>query len=454
MLIIIKTYFTLDKQVQEMKLQQLHQKVEQCQGELFTIIKGKFTNLHDELKNICKKRERKIENMTLEIQRKEIKINKLSVIIQSKDSIIQEKAEVIASRDSKIEKVLSVLRSEKVEIKKLAGELQSKEHEVQEKEEIIAKMDKELQSNKLELQENAIKIEDLEEQLDSIKKRETWLQLTRCQDWVAPWKIDRSEICKIPKKQIGNGAWGVVYSATFRGEAVAIKEPHSRIVFDVAGTIDMIKREISIMAHIQHPNLVRFIGAVVDQRVDDRKDIPIIVLELLDMDLRVAYTKISLDKKTMLSIFCDVAYALHYLHEQREPIIHRDISAPNILLRTLPNGSYRAKVSDLGSANLVSKSKTVGAGAIIYTAPEMYPQDIYSLPLPQTTKVDVFSFGILLLEVASKSIPLSEKRHKFLEDLKVKWKMVYNLTKQCAESSPLNRPTMRVVLNILHQINH
>ena len=237
------------------------------------------------------------------------------------------------------------------------------------------------------MQENVIKIEDLEGQLDSLKKHKPWLLLTRCQDWVVPWKIDRSVIRKIRKKQIGEGSWGIVNSGTFHGEAVAIKEPHPPVVFDVKGTIDMIKREISIMAHIQHPNLVQFIGAVVDKRVDDREDAPIIVLELLDMDLRAAYTEVSLDKKTMLSIFSDVAYALHYLHEQREPIIHRDISAINVLLKKLPNSSYRAKVSDFGSANLMDQSKTAGAGAIVYSAPEMFPQDISSAPPPQTTKL-------------------------------------------------------------------
>ena len=444
---------TLDKQVQEMKLQQLHQKVGQCQEEMFTVLRDLFTNHQDKLKSICENREREIENMALEIRKKEIEIKELSVIIQSKDSIIQENAEIIASKDSKIKKVLSVLQSEEVEIKKLAGELQSNKHEVQEKKEIIVTIDKELQNYKHELQKNAIKIEDLEGQLDSIKKHEPWLQLTRCQDWIAPWKIDRSEIRKIRKKEIGRGGWGVVYSATFRGERVAIKEPHRLVVFDVAGSIDMIKREISIMAHIQHPNLVRFIGAVVDKHVDDREDAPIIILELLDMNLRAACTEVSLNKNTMLSIFCDVAYALHYLHEQREPIIHRDISAPNVLLKKLPNSSYRAKVSDFGSANLMDQSKTAGAGAYVYSAPEMFPQqDISSAPPPQTTKVDIFSYGILLLEVVSKDLPVPEKRYIFLQDLKKKWERIHTLTIHCTNVSPADRPAMSDVLNILHQI--
>ena len=433
--------------------------------------------------------ERQIENMAHEIQRKEIEINKLSVIIQSKDCEIQENTEVIASRESDINqchelnvKLAGDLQNSKNEVREkeemiatmdrelqnskfelqekaikigdLERDLQNSKNEVREKKEITATMDRELQDNKLELQEKAIKIEDLKGQLDSIKNDKPWLQLNRCQDWVAPWKIDRSEIRKILKKEIGRGAWGVVYSAAFRGERVAIKEPHPAIVFNGSNTVDLMKREISIMAHIQHPNLVRFIGAVVDKHVDDRRNVPIVVLELLDMDLRAAYTKVSLDKKTMLSIFCDVAYALHYLHEQREPIIHRDISAPNVLLKKLPNCSYGAKVSDFGSANLMDLSKTNAPGAIVYSAPEMYmfQQDISSAPPPQTTKVDVFSYGILLLEVVSKDIPLPEKRHIFLRNLKEKWERIHTLTIRCTNASPADRPAMSDVLNILHQI--
>ena len=110
-------------------------------------------------------------------------------------------------------------------------------------------------------------------------------------------------------------------------------------------------------------------------------------------------------------------------------------------------------MSDFGSANLVYRSKTVGAGSYVYSAPEMFPQqDISSASPPQTTKVDVFSYGILLLEVVSKDIPDPEKRHLFLRDLKKKWERIHTLTIHCTNVSPADRPAMSDVLNILHQI--
>ena len=71
----------------------------------------------------------------------------------------------------------------------------------------------------------------------------------------------------------------------------------------------------------------------------------------------------------------------------------RDVSAPNVLLKALPNGMWRGKVSDFGFANLARFSVTAGEGAIIYTAPEAFPQRNPNTPrVPHTVKIDVYSF--------------------------------------------------------------
>ncbi len=140
------------------------------------------------------------------------------------------------------------------------------------------------------------------------------------------------------------------------------------------------------MARVHHPNIVTFIGAVFDDN-----PVPMIITELMDMNLRFAYKKIAFTKDQMMDIFQDIAYALHY------PIIHRDLIAPNVLLNSLPQaqGQYVAKVTDFGSANLEKLSKTSGEGAIIYSAPEMFPPTDrrVSRHVKQTVKVDSFSYG-------------------------------------------------------------
>ena len=338
-----------------------------------------------------------------------------------KDAEIQTKTEQITVLQQRIEQL-------QTEIQTQATLLESKNSEIQSKAQEITTLQQKLNA---EGDQHLTQIQPL------LSSNESWI----C--------VSRSEIKKLSKKQVGFGAWGMVYSAKFKGENVAIKIAHQEILHQ--STVDMLKREVAIMAHIQHPNLVRFIGVVWDNAVERKVDAPIIISELMDMNLRAAYKDVDLSKN-LISIFCDVAYALHYLHQHRQPIIHRDISAPNVLLKSSPPGFFRAKVSDFGSANLVKQSKTAGAGAIVYCAPEMFPnEDITVPPQPQTTKVDVFSYGILLLEVLSKEMPTQEIRYAMLQKVRREW---YELIVHCTKPSPSDRPTMADILRRLNSIPH
>ena len=411
----------------------------------------------------------------------------ITVDTKSSESALQLKIlqDTIESNNFELEELTSSRIALQSEIKRLQHILQSYDLEIQELTSSNIALQTELQHT---IQINNLKLQDLKELLtnkdseighlsNTIREKnyviqqknnsictlsltveryeqlhaESWLELTGTS--VVPWKIDRSIIRSIPQHCIGKGAWGEVYSAQYQGEQVAIKYVHEDLL-QVKDIVDMIKREIGIMAHIQHPNLVRIIGAVLDEDVDLKRDVPIIVLELLDMNLRVAYTTEKLEWITMLSIFCDVAYALHYLHEQINPIIHRDVSAPNILLKKISNQSFKAKVSDFGSANLAKQSKTAAAGAIIYTAPEMFPpKDIRADPPEQTVKVDVFSYGIVLLEVVCGEMPTIEKRSMLLRACKSKWEEVYDLIIWCTQAAVKDRPTMKENLYTLNKIH-
>ena len=107
-----------------------------------------------------------------------------------------------------------------------------------------------------------------------------------------------------------------------------------------------------MLALIRHPNLLQFIAGAFDERGRHHENPPYIITELLDTSLRAAYEQKHLANKHQLSVFKDTAQALDYLHHRYEPIIHRDVSSANVLLKRQPNGSWLAKVSDLGSANL------------------------------------------------------------------------------------------------------
>ncbi len=265
------------------------------------------------------------------------------------------------------------------------------------------------------------------------------------------WKISRQDIQIF--SEIGIGGWGVVAKGSFRGQNVAVKWPHKAILN--ARNIDRLRREVRIMAQVRHPNLLLFIAAVFDERVDRLEEPPLIVSELLDIDLRSAYEKSRLKGSSKLPIFRDVACALNYLHQHQQPIIHRDVSAPNVLLEALPNNKWRAKLSDFGSANLAEVARTVGEGAIIYTAPEAFPVDIHdpnAVAPPQTTKIDVYSYGVLLCEVITNQLPIRDDYRGMLQQVQRQWPFMYNLIVSCTKRTPEERPTMAVVLSELNKI--
>ena len=261
------------------------------------------------------------------------------------------------------------------------------------------------------------------------------------------WQVSPEEVSIREDEILGRGAWGYVTKGTFRGTTVAVKRVYPEILRQT--TVDRIRREIRTMAQIRHPNLVLFVAAVLNEQTG-----PMIVTELLDTSLRSAYqdNRVGPNK---VKIFGDISSALVYLHRQREPIIHRDVSSANVLLLSLPNNKWLAKLSDFGSANLARDATTPGEGAILYTAPEAYPQPPSSLQPPpqQTTKIDVYSFGVLACEVVTRTFPKSELFYRLLSSMEAIWRELHPLITSCVSHSPQDRPSMDTVLHHIRQLD-
>ena len=254
------------------------------------------------------------------------------------------------------------------------------------------------------------------------------------------WLVSQKEL-SFTDRLLGEGAWGRVTVGNFRGQQVAIKQLHSTIVSPHYN--QLVRREISLMGKIRHPNLLLFIAAVLD--TPGRSD-PLVITELLDTTLRNAYQNEMITSDcARISILRDVAAALNYLHLQREPIIHRDVNSANVLLQALPDRKWRGKLSDFGSANLAQYATTPGPGAIVYCAPEAFDEG------KQSPKLDVFSYGKLLCEVLTSQFPFKSEFPSMLQSIAQKWPLVHKLINTCVDPNPVSRPAMSSVVDRLEE---
>ena len=155
---------------------------------------------------------------------------------------------------------------------------------------------------------------------------------------------------------------------------------------------DLTMVPLQVMAKMRHPHIVQFLGLC----FLEGSALPVLVMERLDSsldDLLEATPGLPLALKQSLLI--DVARGLLYLHTRNPPIVHRDLSARNVLLTS----SLVAKISDLGNARLVNlqpgqlvRTLTHLPGTTVYMAPEAFDEGSRYGP-----QLDIFSFGHLTL---------------------------------------------------------
>lgn len=257
---------------------------------------------------------------------------------------------------------------------------------------------------------------------------------------INPWKVSRSSV-QIGRI-IGGGGWGAVHEGRL---TVAIKQFYPNILSEQ--NLARLKREMRMLAVIRHPNLLQFIAVVFDENEDHERNPPYIITELLDTSLRSAYEKKRIEIHSLLSIFQDTVRALDYLHRRHESIIHRDVSSANVLLKRQSDGGWVAKLSDLGSANLAREAYTMNEGARVYCAPEAFTYDTDARSAETLSpKIDVYSYGIMLCEVATSTFPEKERFPSMLSRVLREWPELHQLITSCTKASPEERPSMATVL--------
>ena len=249
------------------------------------------------------------------------------------------------------------------------------------------------------------------------------------------WAISRDELL-LSNNILGTGGWGYVKEATCRGRRVAAKCLHDAIVSP--HNQELFAEEMKISARCRHRNLVEFIGAVPDNPA-------IIVIELMDCTLRAALANRRATPNHIHPIGMDVAQGLLYLHSiQPHPLIYRDVSASNVLLKATSNG-WIAKLSDLGSAHFLNLAKTAGPGCPLYTAPEVQQA------CQQTMKIDVYSFGVLLIEMLTREMPTGSIE-VLVRSAQSRWPRFVPMITSCTVNDPNQRPSMRQVIDQLDTI--
>ena len=203
-------------------------------------------------------------------------------------------------------------------------------------------------------------------------------------------------------QQIGAGSYGVVCKAKCDELPCAAKVLRSVFFQDgdpgARWLIERFENECVLLSGIKHPHIVQYLGMYRNQ-----SGLPVLLMEILDQSLTafLEHSSFPLSNHTQFSLCHDIALALVYLH--LNGIIHRDLSSNNVLL----TAGLRAKVTDFGMAKLMqdvlrqpAEDQTQCPGCLVY----MPPQALVSPP-EYTEKLDIFSFGVLTIQIITRKFP-------------------------------------------------
>ncbi|KAG6656002.1 LEAF RUST 10 DISEASE-RESISTANCE LOCUS RECEPTOR-LIKE PROTEIN KINASE-like 2.2 isoform X1 [Carya illinoinensis] len=294
-------------------------------------------------------------------------------------------------------------------------------------------------------------------------------EFLQSQNNLMPIRYSYSEICKMTKsfkEELGEGGFGTVFKGTLRsGQLVAVK----MLSKSNANGQDFIN-EVATIGRIHHVNVVKLIGFCVERSKRA------LVYEFMSNGSLNKYIfsqegSILLSYEKIRDVALGVARGIEYLHRGCDmQILHFDIKPHNILL----DEDFTPKVSDFGLAKLYPAddnivSLTSARGTLGYMAPELYYKNIGGI----SYKADVYSFGMLLMEMASRRKNLNtfaehssqtyfptwaydqfcngkdvELEGTTEEDKKIGKTMII-VALWCIQMNPNNRPSMNKVVEML-----
>lgn len=271
---------------------------------------------------------------------------------------------------------------------------------------------------------------------------------------VPEYEIDAHELDFANSVEITKGTFIL---ALWRGIQVAVKKLGEEVISD-DDRVRAFRDELALLQKIRHPNVVQFLGAVTQSSP------MMIVTEYLPKgDLRAFLKrKGALKPSTAVRFALDIARGMNYLHENKPaPIIHRDLEPSNILR----DDSGNLKVADFGVSKLLTVKEdrplTCQDTSCRYVAPEVFKNEEYD------TKVDVFSFALILQEMIEGCPPFTMKHDKevpkayaarerppFKAPAKLYARGLKELIEECWNEKPAKRPTFKQIITRLESIHN
>ena len=295
--------------------------------------------------------------------------------------------------------------------------------------------------------------------------------------------------------RIGGGAYGRVDEVAFPVAAAAktvyaFLQESDGTVEDLPKAASEFVRECQLMSTLHHPNIVQFLGVT----FFPGSRLPALVMERLLTslhDLLAPDTSPPRDAVPPLAFFSmalkcsvlqDVACGLAYLHGQSPPIIHRDLSARNVLL----NSGMVGKIADLGVARIAPRMRaaatmTKGPGALIYMPPEAFaPAKSNKEMSKYDASIDIFSLGVVTIFTVGETFPCDplpatyldedsglvmgrselQRRGEYMRFVNIKLRAngqlradqpFIRLIQQCLHNGPHKRPSIHEVQRLLEE---
>lgn len=274
-------------------------------------------------------------------------------------------------------------------------------------------------------------------------------------------KLKEHELTDIDETgvEIGRGSYAIVIELQHRGLKCAGKKFYDFLVQkESPSRKQCLIDECVTLSKTKHPNIVQFIGVYYPAG----SSVPTLVMEYLPATLACTIdTHKHLPEEISYAILEDVAVGLYYLHGSKPQIIHRDLSANNVLV----TDNMRAKISDLGVAKMldITPKKKILMSKQPGTAAYMPPEAREDHPR-YTTDIDIFSYGVMIMHVFCQEWPLPidtsdlqpndpdyevKRRQKYLGKIGSEHPL-WSLIMQCLGGAT-NRPGIPKVLQVVRE---